>query len=545
MFHLYPALEGDLLRLIFAGIFLIGAVLTLIAGYSKKGTRQGFYPMAMMMFAGLIGIIEAKTLLAFFFSWELMTIGSYFLIIRGKRSLPHGYSYMLFSVGGAYAILFGFALAYAGGLNSSLAALGEISLMPALAYTLLAVGFMTKTASLGLHIWLPGAHGEAESDVSPMVSAILLKAGVFGLMILFLYMDRASAGATKLWFVLGWVGALTTLAGNLSAAFQEDAKRLLAYSSIAQLGYILFAIAMMTNLGWLAGFTYTLNHFMFKAILFLVIGAIVVKLGTHNMYEMGGMIKKMPFSFVAVLIAIIVIGGIPPLSGFAGKWLFYNAVIEKGWYFQGAIIFFAGIIAFLYLFKLIYSVFLGQLKDNHRNMKEISAWVLIPSYILIIGIMIFSAFPKQVLQPIGNMISPYFNSEPLNWEGTKALTSMGYWDGPTIMTVIGTAFMLLLTWLFLLSSKVKKIGQFNIVYAAERPERPETTHVSYNIYAGYKKALGFLVAPGITAFWEMISNLLLDFANWLRRIYGGSMQNYALHVVLFIVIFYLIALGGL
>lgn len=544
MVQLYPVLEGDLMRLIFAGIFLVGGVLTLMAGYAKKGTRKGFYPMAMLMYAGLIGIIEAGSLLEFFFSWELMTAGSYFLIIRGKRSMPHGYSYMLFSIGGAYAILFGFGLAFASSLDTSLAALGSISLMPTLAYTLLAVGFMTKTASLGLHIWLPGAHGEAESDVSPMVSAILLKAGVFGLMLLFLYMDRTSAGANNLLYVLGWVGALTTLVGNMSAAFQEDAKRLLAYSSVAQLGYILFAISIMTQLGWLAGFTFTLNHFMFKAVLFLVIGGIVVKLGTHNMFEMGGMIKKMPFSFIAVLISIIVIGGIPPLSGFAGKWLFYHAIVAKGWYFQGAIIFFAGIIAFLYLYKLIHSVFLGQLKDNHRNVKELSAWILIPSYIMIIGIMIFSAFPKLVLQPIGDMIAPYFGTQ-LTWDGSKALTQLGYWDGSTVMTVIGTAFMLLLLWLVLLSSKIKKIGQFNIVYAAERPFRPETTHVSYNIYAGYKKALGFIVAPGITSFWNAVSNLLLDFANWLRRIYGGSMQNYALHVVLFIVVFYLIALGGL
>jgi len=545
MIDLWPRLEDDLMRQIFAGIFLGGAVLTLVAGYAKKGTRKGFYPMALLMFAGLVGIIEANGMLDFFFSWEIMTVGSYFLIIRGKRSMPHAYSYILFSVAGAYAIIMGFGLAYASELNPGLEALGKILIMPTLAYSLLAVGFMTKTASLGLHIWLPGAHGEAESDVSPMVSAILLKAGVFGLMLLFLYIGPDNPNATNMLYVLGWVGALTTLVGNLAAAFQEDAKRLLAYSSIAQLGYILFAITIMTQMGWLAGFTYTINHFFFKSILFLVIGGIVVKLGTHNMYEMGGMIKKMPFSFIAVLISIIVIGGIPPLSGFAGKWLFYNAIIEKGWYFQGAIIFFAGIIAFLYLYKLIHSVFLGQLKDNHRNMTEISAWILIPTYILIIGIMIFSAYPQYFLQPIGDMLAPYFNAQNLSWNGSKAYTTLGYWDGTTVMTVIGSAFVLVLGWLMIMSSKAQKVKQFNIVFAAERPFKPETTHVSYNIYAGYKKAIGFLVAPGITNFWDTVSQMVLDLAGWLRRIYSGSIQNYTLHVILFIVVFYLIIIGGL
>jgi hypothetical protein len=177
-------------------------------------------------------------------------------------------------------------------------------------------------------------------------------------------------------------------------------------------------------------------------------------------------------------------------------------------------------------------------------MKEISPWILIPSYLLIIGIMIFSAFPQKILQPIGEMLSVYF-PESLHWEGTKAYTSLGYWDGTTIMIVVMTAFILLLGWLVLMSKKIKKVEQFNIVYAAERPFRPETTHVSYNIYAGYKKAVGFLVTPVVEIFWDSMSALLLDFAGWLRRIYSGNMQNYALHVVLFIVVFYLIALGGL
>ena len=99
------------------------------------------------------------------------------------------------------------------------------------------------------------------------------------------------------------------------------------------------------------------QYFLFKTLLFLAIGGVVWRVKTHNMYEMGGLIKRMPWSFIAVLIGIITLAGIPPLSGYAGKWLFYNAVITKGWYFQGAIVFFAGTIAFLYCFKLIYSVF--------------------------------------------------------------------------------------------------------------------------------------------------------------------------------------------
>ncbi len=538
---LYPLVEGDLMRTIFFGIFMIGGILTLIVGYSKKGIREGFYPVALMMYAGLATILTSDNMFGFFFGWELMTAGSYFLIIRGKRSKPHAYSYMLFSVGGAYLILLGFALAFAGSGTQDLIALKDISVLPVLAYTVLAIGFMTKTASLGLHIWLPGAHGEAESDVSPMVSAVLLKAGVFGLMLLFLYMGRET-GDTLL-FVLGWVGAFTALVGNLAAVFQEDAKRMLAYSSIGQLGYILFAVAMMTQLGWLAGFTYVINHFMFKAILFMVVGGIVVKTGTHNLYQMGGLLKKMPFSFVAVLIGIITLAGIPPLSGFAGKWLFYNAVIMKGWYIQGVIVFFAGSIAFMYAYKLIHSIFLGQLKDNHRNMKELSPAILIPVYVLIAGIIYFSAYPQDILEPIGNMLSAYFPAT-VNWEGNGlATTVLSYWNGNAVMIIIVSVFVLVLAYLKLITGKTTKLEQFNIVYSAERPLRPETTHVSYNMFAGLNKAIGFIVAPGITRFWKNISDMVLDLAGFIRRLYSGNGQVYAIHIIIYIVIFYFISLG--
>jgi len=474
-----------------------------------------------------------------------MTLGSYILIIRGKNSMTHGYSYMLFSVGGAYLMLAGFGIAYAGSGMAGLEALSNIPVMATLASVLIAIGFMTKTATLGVHIWLPGAHAEAESDVSPMVSAILLKAGVFGLVLLSIFMGGEEAAGHPLFYVLGWLGVITALVANLSAVFQEDAKRLLAWSSIGQLGYILFAFAIMTHVGWLAGFTYTINHFMYKAVLFLVVGGIVLRLKTHYMHEMGGLIKRMPYSFIAVLIGIIALSGLPPLSGFAGKWLFYNASINKGWYFQGAVIFFSGIIAFLYLYRLIHSIFLGQLKDRHRATREISPWFLVPAYILILGIMAFSAQPEWFLKPFGRFTAPFFPGSPLEWKGDgTAIGQLGYWNGSQVMILVMGMFVLLTLWLILLNRNAKKVKQFNVVYAGERPERPETTHMSYNLYAGYNRAIGFLVTPWITGLWDGISDAVQEVADQMRRIYNGNGQTYILHILTYAVIVYLITIGG-
>jgi formate hydrogenlyase subunit 3/multisubunit Na+/H+ antiporter MnhD subunit len=539
--QLYPSISNDTLRLIFAGIFMFGGVLTLFAGYSAKGKREGFFPFAIMMYAGLIGLIEAQNLFQFFFAWELMTLGSYILILRGRKSMKHAFNYMLFSLGGAYLIFIGIGLSYPGHANFNMEILTS-SLIPTWSYTLIAIGFLTKTAALGLHIWLPGAHAEAESDVSPMVSGILLKAGAFGLALLFLLMGGEKSDQQSLFYVLGWLGALTALIGNLMAAFQEDAKRLLAYSSVGNLGYILFAFAFMTNVGWMTALTYSINHFMFKTLLFLAIGGVVLRVKTHNMYEMGGLIKKMPWSFVGVLIGIITLAGIPPLAGYGGKWLFYNAVLSKGWYFQGSMIFFSGTIAFLYCFKLIYSVFLGQPKDKFRNVKEAPVWYIIPQIILILGIMVFSARPDLILRPIGVMLSQasFFPSDPLSWENVTASTDLGYWSGYKIMLVIGVMFMTLFGWLFLMSRKAHKIKQFNIVFAGERPFKPETTHFSHNMFSHYYKALGFLAQPLATNFWNAVNSASHQLADSVRRIYSGNGQTYLVHIMIYMIVIYLL-----
>ncbi len=532
-------------RMLFAIIFIGGGIVTMIAGYAKSGKRTGFYPFAVLMYAGLGGLLLSENILQFFISWELMTLGSYVLIIRGKKSMPHALSYMMFSLGGAFLILAGFGLAFAdsGAASISLDILKSTMQYSGLIYTFLAVGFMTKTAVIGLHIWLPGAHAEAESDVSPMVSAILLKAGMFGLVVLMLSMGSQSLGGISLPYLLGWLGAVTALLGNLMAAFQEDAKRLLAYSSVGQLGYVVFAMAFMSHLGWLTALAFALNHFVFKALLFLAIGGVVMRTKTKTMYEMGGLIKRMPLSFISVLIGIIALSGLPPLTGFAGKWLSYNAVIEKGWYFQGFLVSIAGLVAFLYCFRLIHVIFLGQPKDKFKNIKEAPVAMLIPQYILIAVIMLFSLMPNMVLKPVGEFLVHYFPDGALQWEGGTAISSLGRWSGVAIMNITIGIFGLILVWLIFMSRKAVKVKQFNIFYSGEAPSRPELTHYGYNFFAPYKKAVGFLVQPLVTRFWDGIADLLHSISDFVRRLYNGNGQMYAFQVILFVVVFSIFTIG--
>lgn len=534
----YPAY--DPLQLIFAAIFLLGGALILLASYHAHGRRTGFYPSAMLMFAGLTMLVVARDSFHFFAAWEFLTIGSYFMILRGKRSEPHALSYVIFSLGGAYLILAGFALAAQGVTPFTLESLSQVAVPVApWVFLLLAIGFMTKTAAIGLHIWLPGAHAEAETDVSPMVSGILLKAGLFGLMVLLMNMGKQQLYGVELTYIMLWIGAISAFLGNLMAVFQEDAKRLLAYSSIGQMGYALFGLALMNQLGWLMALMFVINHYIYKSMLFLSVGGVAKRTGTREMYKMGGLIALMPFSFIAVLIGIIAVSGVPPLSGFGGRWIFYNAIMASEYRLPMMLIFISGPIAFLYLFRLIHTIFLGQLKDEHRQIKEAPFWIILPQMIYVGALMVFAVVPGLALRHVDAYLNPFFVDQGLNWEGLTITSQYGYWSPITIMVVIAVMFATLFAWLLFVNRKAQKVKQFNIVYSAERPFRPETTHFAWNFFAPYRKALGFLIQPFVTRFWETITDLLHTVADLVRRFYTGNGQTYAIQLLAFVVVVYL------
>jgi formate hydrogenlyase subunit 3/multisubunit Na+/H+ antiporter MnhD subunit len=532
------------LQLIFAAVILPGGALILLASFHQQGKRIGFYPAAMWMFAGLGMLIVSSTTFTFFAAWESLTVGSYFLILRGKRSQPHALSYILFSLGGAFLMLLGFALAAAGKPVFELAELATVaSDIAPWVFILLALGFMTKTAAIGVHIWLPGAHAEAETDVSPLLSGILLKAGLFGLFVLLINMGKQQFYGIELTHVLMWIGALSALLGNLMAVFQEDAKRLLAYSSIAQMGYALFGLALMNHLGWLMALLFVVNHYIYKSMLFLSVGGVAKRTGTKEMYRMGGLITLMPLTFIAVLIGIIAVSGVPPLSGFGGRWVFYNAIMTADYRLPMVIIFLAGPIAFLYLFRLIHTVFLGQLKDEHRKLKEAPFWILAPQMIYVVFLLGFALVPGLALQRVDEFMNQFFPHNGLNWEGLTITSNFGYWSPVSIMIIIGVIFVSLFAWLVFVNRRAQKVKQFNIVYAAERPYRPETTHFAWNFFAPYRKALGFLTQPLVTRFWDTVAESLHTSADLMRRLYTGDGQTYAIHLIGFVVAVYLLSSG--
>ncbi len=541
--HLIPNTTGY--PQFFAGFFLIGGGVILIASMARRGHSFGFHALAVTMLGSLACLTVSKGPAEFFICWELMTISSYLLILRGRKAGVPALMYVLFSLGGAYLLLSGLAAGKPAGTGWAGFSGGWENFtwtLPAL--SLAAAGFLVKSATLGVHIWAPGSYAEAEDDTTPLLSGILSKAGIFGLVAALSAAAASGLEAGTLYTIIGWFGALTALFASLYACFQEDMKKLLAWSSIGQVGYIVMGLAAMNNMGWTAATWQTVAHLLFKGLLFLAIAGVILRTGTRNMYETGGLIKKMPATFISVLIGIIALSGVPPLTGFTAKWLLYQAMIENGWYLQAGVAFFSSTIAFLYCFRLIHAIFLGQLKPKHAHVKEAPLLMLIPQYILIMGIMLFSTFPGRLIKPASAMAAKFFPS-PFVWDGFSVSTPLGYLNGTFLMLLVCAIFGLMLLFLLLKGPRPRKIGQLNIVFAAERPESPATTHYAWAFFEPYRRAVAPVLKPLVRNFWEGVTEWTVTLGAMLRHIYTGNAQTNLLFILIYGIALFFISGGSL
>lgn len=539
--YLLPQLDG--IGQYFVAIFMGGSFIVSISTLNRKGTQFGFYPIYSMCIISLGALIAAKTTIQFFYIWEIMAVSSYLLIIRGKNAHIPAWRYIIFSLAGAFLILIGLSLGSpVMSTIKSTVLLNGTGLHGIFAFSFLAIGFLFKIAAFGIHIWLPGAYAESDDDVTAFVSSVLSKVGIFGLILFIVIIGKNEITSVNGYYILAWIGVLTAVFGTLMAVFQEDIKYLLAYSSMGQIGLIVLAIASMSHLGMVTALYLTLNHLIFKGLLFLAFAGVIYRTKTRKMYQMGGLIKRMPFSFVSVLMAIIALSGVPPLSGFGGKWLLYNTLLEKEWYGLLSFSFISSMIAFLYCFRLIHVVFLGQAKAPFKNIEKAPIWFLIPQFILVIILMTFSTMPGIFIKPFIEIAEQWYSST-LSWQGTTLLSAKGQWNGFWIMNITMVIFGVLLVWLLVVLRKPQKVKQFNIVFAAERPFLPETTHYGYNFFAHYQKALGFFVFPRATTFWNGLAEWTNTLSSTLNHWYTGNGQTYAIHIILYIVVLYFIVQG--
>ncbi len=418
---MYPQVAGGSIDYYIPGVFgvglhftvdMLGFIMAMTAGvlwlmvtiytrdYMKIERHRNRFSLWMAVtFGGILGTIFAGDILTMFLFFEMMTLTSYMLVAhnQSKESMLAGNNYIYMGVAGGLSILLGIILlyVYTGTLQfvplaSELNALGWMKYLITLFFV---IGFGVKAGMLPLHIWLPKAHPVAPTPASALLSGILIKVGAFGLLrIITSFFVPDITALTELdptlWSVsenLGaviiWVGIATMTVGVFMALQQSHMKKMLAYHSISQMGYIVMGIGVAAYLGdyGAMGFTgsvfHIVNHALFKGLLFMVAGLVYLRTREQDMYKLGGLWRKMPFTALVCLIAALGITGMPGFNGFASKSMLHHAIVEAYEYghysFRYAEVIFTIVSAgtVCSFIKLFGYVFLGETPEKYKNIE--------------------------------------------------------------------------------------------------------------------------------------------------------------------------------
>ena len=408
--------EIDLLSVFmtFSVVFLGLLAAVYSFSYMEHDTRLGeYYSLLMLMMAGMVGVALAGDFFTLFIFWELMCVSSYVLVaFRRERWAPieAGFKYLTMSALGAVLILLGMSLLYgmAGNVNFAYMSVGidwgTAGVWAYLAFILLFLGFGIKAAIVPMHTWLPDAHPEAPSPISAMLSGMVIETGLYGLirLLFVVFMPNAALlprGPDMFKYIVVAFALLTMTIGNIMALLQGDIKRLLAYSSIAQVGYMLVGIAVGTTYGLLGCFLHVFNHSLMKGLAFLASGAIVHRVETRNLDDMKGLGRYMPITTITLTISLLGLGGIPSTAGFVSKFILFGSALAPEvdmWWLT-----LAGVLnsAFSMAYYLgIVRTLITKPEKGFSEIKEAPASMLIPMCIMAILIIAFGVYPRPILQ---------------------------------------------------------------------------------------------------------------------------------------------------
>jgi multicomponent Na+:H+ antiporter subunit D len=340
----------------------------------------------------MLGVALTGDIFNFYVFLEIMCISTYALVAfeREWESIEASMKYLFIGSLGTSLLLLGIALMYGvfGSLNiadltGKLAIVERTGPMPmilTLALSLFVGGFCIKAAVVPLHAWLADAHPAAPTPISALLSGVFVTIGAYGILrVVYVMFGTLAIGP-----LLAGLGLISMVVGALMALAQRDLKRLIAYSTVSQMGYIFFGIGLGTTMGIQGGLFHLLNNAIMKALLFMCAGAVVHRVAGRNLDEMGGLGRNMPITATTFAIGALATAGVPPLNGFASKWVIYMAGVEAGglWLIAVAIAVLTSAVTLAYLLKAFASVFLGQIPKPLQNVKEVPPLMLFPMCLL-------------------------------------------------------------------------------------------------------------------------------------------------------------------
>jgi proton-translocating NADH-quinone oxidoreductase chain M len=414
--------------------------------------QMGLYFALYLTFSmGMLGTVLATNLIEFYVFFELMLVPSFFLVAfygYGERKRI-ALMFFFWTHAGAVVMLLGLLAMgfFAGGFDYNTVR-ENASKIPAqwlvLIVFALVIGLGVKLAAFLLHIWLPYAHSEAPTPVSALLSPAMIGIGAYALIRLWLELLVGSYSQYSIYINL-W-GLATMIYGGAMAMMQDDIKRVLAYSSISQMGYILFGIGSDSTLGITGATLMYVSHGLGKAILFMMAGAIILQTGTRTMSKLGGLAGRMPYTAVIAMIGALTIMGIPPTSGFMAEWILFSGVLQSGVANSDTlriVAFGLGILATVltaaYILWMYKRIFFGKIPEQYTKIKDPNRYVIVTMAALAAITLILGVYPNPLLNPVGDYIQDMFSNDStvLQFSNVKPVSLESQNDQNKLVAVVG------------------------------------------------------------------------------------------------------------
>ena len=390
------------------------AFLTLIYScvYMKKFEDYlRFFTLFLFMLAGMNGVVLTGDLFNLFVFLEIASISSYALVGYGvdAEELEASFKYLILGALASVFILFGIGMIYSltGSVNMADVAkfiiANNLTENKALlmATGLFVVGFGLKAGLVPFHAWLPDAHSSAPAPISVMLSGVLIKVlGIYAIIRIFYNVIGIMPVITNIFITMG---TISMLVGAFMGFGQDDMKRMFAFSSVSQMGYVAVGIGIGTPLALIGALFHLLNHAGFKSLLFLSSGAIESSTGTRNLSSLGGLGKKMPVTSAASVVGSLSIAGVPPFNGFWSKLIIIIAAFSAGYVWLGALLALTAFLTLGYYLRFQKNVIFGEVSPKIKNVREAPFLMLLPILIFAVFCLLAGIFNGWI---VNNMIVP-------------------------------------------------------------------------------------------------------------------------------------------
>ncbi len=382
-------------------LVIISSISTIVLIYAQRSIDSEipkerhiyFYIAYLLCLTGLLGICATGDVFNVFVFLEISSLSSYTLISLGKdrRALTASYQYLIMGTIGATFILIGIGLMYVmtGTLN-----MYDLSIrLPAVsdtktvfsAFAFFIVGVGLKLALFPLHLWLPNAYTYAPSAVTAFLAATATKVAIY-ILIRFMFSVfgiEFSFSTVPLQYILLVLGLSGVFIASITAIYQTNLKRLFAYSSIAQIGYMIIGLSMFNATGLMALLIHLFNHALMKSALFMALGAVMVQVGSVNIKDFKGLGKQMPWTMAAIVIAGLSLIGVPFTAGFISKWFLIIAALENSWWPIAILILLGSLLAVVYIWRIIEAAYFNPIPENVSPRSEAPLQLLIPMWLLV------------------------------------------------------------------------------------------------------------------------------------------------------------------